>query len=301
MSSLPSIEGRLWQLLVQRTRSAQAAGALRPIETRGEVITDHGMDFVVRVAANLERKAEDKRQQIERAQTTGEHVNPFLPPEPELTVGTVSPTHLAVLNKFNVVEHHLLIVTRRFEDQERLLEAADFAALWRCLAEYPALGFYNGGSVAGASQDHKHLQLVPIPFLPGLSGLPVDALIAAVPADVGSGSVPGLGFRHAWMRLDAAAIETAPAMGLRSRYLELLARVGITPTAAPDGPRQSAPYNLLLTRRWMLVVPRSREYVEGISVNALGFVGSLFVKDDRRLERIRALGPMALLQAVTEG
>ena len=31
--------------------------------------------------------------------------NPFLPPEPELTVSQVSRSHLAVLNKFNVMEN----------------------------------------------------------------------------------------------------------------------------------------------------------------------------------------------------
>ena len=59
---------------------------------------------------------------------------------------------------------------------------------------------------------------------------------------------------------------------------------------------QSAPYNLLVTRRWMLLVPRSAECVEGVSVNALGFAGSLFVRDAAQMEVIKRLGPMTVLQ-----
>jgi ATP adenylyltransferase len=47
-----------------------------------------------------------------------------------------------------------------------------------------------------------------------------------------------------------------------------------------------------------LVVPRVDEFFRGISVNALGFAGSLFVKDRSQLELVRAQGPMQFLSAV---
>ena len=48
----------------------------------------------------------------------------------------------------------------------------------------------------------------------------------------------------------------------------------------------------------MLVVPRSRERFESISVNALGFAGSLFLRSQEELDRVRATGPMQVLRAV---
>ena len=42
-------------------------------------------------------------------------VNPFLPYDPDLVVADISDTHVALLNKFNVIDHHLLIVTRCFK------------------------------------------------------------------------------------------------------------------------------------------------------------------------------------------
>jgi len=68
--------------------------------------------------------------------------------------------------------------------------------------------------------------------------------------------------------------------------------------AVNEPERQRAPYNLLVARRWMLLVPRSREHFGTISVNALGFAGSLFVRDDAEMSALRATGPMSVLQAV---
>ena len=48
----------------------------------------------------------------------------------------------------------------------------------------------------------------------------------------------------------------------------------------------------------MLVVPRPREHAGSISINALGFVGSFFVKSDAELELLRATGPMEVLRQV---
>jgi ATP adenylyltransferase len=64
-------------------------------------------------------------------------------------------------------------------------------------------------------------------------------------------------------------------------------------------PWPATPYNLLATRRWMLVVPRRQERYESISVNALGFAGSLYVRNSAELALVRRAGPLNVLRAVT--
>lgn len=54
--------------------------------------------------------------------------NPFLPYEEALWVQHLSATHTLLLNKFNVVPHHVLVVTRQFESQQEPLNANDLAA-----------------------------------------------------------------------------------------------------------------------------------------------------------------------------
>ena len=51
-------------------------------------------------------------------------------------------------------------------------------------------------------------------------------------------------------------------------------------------------------RRWLLLVPRQQDEWDGISVNALGFAGTLFVKNIQQQARLVEFGPLALLEAV---
>jgi ATP adenylyltransferase len=292
--ALPESES-LVDALEARIGTALACGALQPIATEQEEVEDGGVRFLVRVVSSLRRKDAANHRRGSRDRDRERASNPFLPPDPDLTVASVSRTHVAVLNKFNVLDRHLLIVTRDFEHQETLLTREDFRALFACMARIDSLGFYNGGVAAGASQRHKHLQLVPLPLAAHGPPVPMEPLLA------GSGPhCPRLAFAHGFRRL-ATPLRSRPmdaAEEARGRYLELLADLDIGSEARGGAVRQTAPYNLLIARDWILAVPRLGERFGSVSVNALGFAGSLFVKDRAQLEQIRARGPMAVLRAV---
>ncbi|MEO0373119.1 MAG: DUF4922 domain-containing protein [Cyanobacteria bacterium P01_A01_bin.17] len=280
------VPGRLWNQIVYRTQQAITCGALQSISTVTERIEQQGLNFVVRVSDNIARKVSVSKKSKNKR-------NPFLPYEEELFVADLSPTHVALLNKFNVVDHHLLVITRHFEPQESWLTLPDFKALANCLAEVDGLAFYNGGRAAGASQGHKHLQIVPLPLIENDSfATPLGALAMTPSMLQGRLELP---FLHGIVPLsvDWTASPQAVATELMQTYRSLYEAVGLP---AEDHPQ---PYNLLVTRRWMLLVPRSQESHAHISVNALGFAGSLFVRDNDQLERLKQIGPMALLQQVT--
>jgi ATP adenylyltransferase len=293
--------GRLWQRILRTEEQALRSGSLVPLPTDSTFIDDGGVRFSVRVLAALRRKAAARKQQ-DTVQQAGRSANPFLPPEQDLTVADITGTHLAILNKFNVVNHHLLIITRRYEDQEMLLTPSDFEALWICMAEFNGLGFYNGGGAAGASQRHKHLQMVPLPLAPEGPPVPMEPLLAAAVHDAdGMGSVPGFPFRHALCRL-APDLWRSPLDAARITsmlYARMLAFVGMKPPERDGLTLQSLPYCLLVTREWMLLVPRSREHVEDISLNSLAYAGSFFVGSEALLVRLRAYGPMNALKSVS--
>lgn len=287
--------GTLLQAVIERSRRALECGAMQPIETLEEFFEEAGVRFILRKVSSLRRKEMERGERDARGPA-----NPFLDYDPELFVAEISGTHVVLLNKFNVLERHLLIVTRRFKDQETLLEHDDFAALAACMTGFDSLGFYNGGKQAGASQPHKHLQLVPLPL--GREGppVPVDPLLEKVRGAMGILRVPALPFRHAfsWIEPGWFGVAHSGAERLLALYLELLGAVGLKGVEAGGETRQSAPYNLLLTRRWMLLVPRAKEHFDSISVNALGFAGSFFVRDEAQLEVVKRAGPMQLLKAV---
>lgn len=298
----------LRSLIHQRSRHALDCGALQPIQTRHELVAQGGMEFVVRVVANLVRKEQSDRQQEQQRQA-GQEVNPFLPYDPDLFVTDLSATHLCLLNKYNVVEDHILIVTRAFEEQDSWLTGADLAALAGCLGAIDGLGFYNGGRRAGASQRHKHLQVIPPPLGPEGGRLPLARVIADLDMETaGTGTTqpetgqgyyqsPLFSFRHGIVPLPAGWWTGPEAASLlEQHYRHLLTHLG----ADLSMPPRPFPYNLLVTRQWMVGVCRRQDRYQSIPVNSLGFAGSLLVKDETQLALVKALGPMTILHQVAD-
>ena len=286
--------GSLWSLVQDRTQQALQSGALEPIATQTCVLTAGEIAFTVRVVDSLARKAAARS----RAAKSAPPVNPFLPYEEALIVASLSDTHVCLLNKFNVVDHHLLMVTRHYESQDAWLTRPDLAALARCLIEIEGLGFYNGGAAAGASQPHKHLQLVPLLAPAGTAALPIVPAIAPHREALKIASqVPNLPFRHSiqsyvWQSLQGS--HHTLTSRLLEAYQQIMADLGIR----QQNDQPSAPYNLLVTRDWMMGVRRSQASYEGINVNSLGYAGWLLVKDPSGLDQLKQIGPLTLLKKV---
>lgn len=265
---------------------ALQSGALQPIRTEQSWLDDGPFRFSVRWVSSLALK---DRARVDTVIRRDPGFNPFLPPEPELTVAELGAAHLVVLNKFPVIDRHLLIVTRAFEDQRAPLTQADFDALAAIVATHGGLGFYNGGRVAGASQSHKHLQWVPDA---------AAALDAFLPPDLPAAPCanPALPWAHAFVRLarDGHAARAPGGASLAAAYGQACRMLGL-PSAADPMP----PYNLLVSREALLLVPRTREKWADVSVNSLAYAGSLFVRDREQIDRLRAHGPLAVLSSVS--
>lgn len=279
----------------EAVETAERAGSLVPLATSIHVIHAGGIDFTVRVADDWRKKP------AAGGASPGAGGNPFLPPfEPGLHVCDLSTTHTVLLNKFPVLDEHLLIVTREYASQVGSLTDADFAAALHMLHAGDGLVFYNGGPEAGASQPHRHLQWAPLPLGPVGERLAVRPWLTSALLEDGIGHNPDLPFPHAVARMPSAWWSRQPddhGAALRRLYLRLWAHLGEDAT----GSVQPGPFNLLSTREWVWLVPRTRDGVEGLSVNALGFAGCLLAGDAQRLAHLRRIGPLDLLTAVCPG
>ncbi|WP_204103742.1 MULTISPECIES: phosphorylase [Spirulina sp. CCY15215] len=292
--------GTLWQKTTERTQSAIASGALQSIPTEYEFIEQAGINFLVRISLNLRRKEKDRQQKENKTKATGKVFNPFLPYESELFVTDISPTHLCLFNKFNVVDRHLLLVTREFEHQETWLTLEDFTAMWACLTEIDGLAFYNGGEKAGASQMHKHLQIVPFPLIPAGENMPISPLISTVKWQEKIGKIDSFSFNHAIIRFDFKDNLSIwdKAQRTLNLYQDLLNKIGIFHNGEERG-QQTHAYNLLATREWLLIVARSQGEFQSIGVNSLGFAGTFFVRDTEQLNLLKKLTPLKILKNVS--
>lgn len=91
---------------------------------------------------------------------------------------------------------------------------------------------------------------------------------------------------------DGAAAPVAAAM--LAAYHQARADLGLVPGA--DGLLPS--FNMLVGSGWLLLVPRSQEHFEGVSINALSFGGTIYVRQPEQVELIRQTGPLQALGRV---
>lgn len=93
--------------------------------------------------------------------------NPFENPLPSMTISQLGPGHVLVLNKFAIVPEHFILATKAVKPQTHLLDKDDIAATHACIQAYheakqELFAFFNSGPHSGASQPHRHVQLLPM-------------------------------------------------------------------------------------------------------------------------------------------
>jgi ATP adenylyltransferase len=91
----------------------------------------------------------------------------------DFTLGLFGTRHKLILNKYCAVRPQMVLHTVEFEPQDDLLNAHDFNATWLALSALGAkyMVIFNGGKDAGASLNHKHMQVIPRAGHSGLESL----------------------------------------------------------------------------------------------------------------------------------
>ena len=217
---LPQGKIMFWTKAEQVVERALENGSLLPIATEATTIVENGIEFLGHVVTNNAAK---------KFTSANKQDNPFLPYEEEMYVADAGKGHVCLLNKYPVLNPHLLICSREFISQAAPLELQDFVAWIMGFDHDQVLGFYNGGTLAGASQTHRHMQLVKTP-------IPLEGAIL-------SDSLP---FRHRLYRFDSLNSEH-----LYLCYLVGLKELGLSDIQSLNVDKECKPYNLILTKKWM--------------------------------------------------
>jgi sulfate adenylyltransferase (ADP) / ATP adenylyltransferase len=274
--------GELERRALERSQIAEACGALVPLST---ACLDPTPWQPFQIRRLLSRTPKHLR-------AGGPKPNPFLPWEPALEIERLGETHVVLLNKFPVQRGHLLLISQQWQPQSGWIHDGDWQAVARMDADTPGLWFFNSCAAAGASQPHRHLQL--LPRTPQQPSCPLSAGIQQQLAD-GQRAWP---WRYRISRREASG-STGAAEELASLYHQHLSSLSLGTAQEEPAPRH--PYNLLFDRDWFMTVHRRQEHSAGFSVNALGFAGYLLVTEGSDEAWLRQHGPLALLQAVAAG
>ncbi|MFM7695782.1 MAG: ATP adenylyltransferase [Vulcanococcus sp.] len=271
--------GRYATLGLERSQRALARGALVPLATERVEQLGQG-PFVLRRLLSATPK---------HLRSAGPKPNPFLPWDPDLEVERMGETHLVLLNKYPVQEGHLLLIAQRWSPQAGWLDSDDWNALHQIDQDSPGLWFFNSCAAAGASQPHRHLQL--LPRGPEQLACPLQPWIEAQLA--GKGPAWPWSYRLSRRRGQG---EADGAVELEQLYRQHLQELELGEPQRDPAPRR--PYNLLIGPDWVLTVERVQEHWAGFSINALGFAGYLLITQGSDLDWLQRHGPWELLQAV---
>ena len=75
-------------------------------------------------------------------------------------------THRLLFNKYPAWVYHVLVITKEKEKQGDVINQRDFEASLLAMITLDGFLYYNSSPISGASQPHKHLQVIPISSLP---------------------------------------------------------------------------------------------------------------------------------------
>ena len=149
--------------------------------------------------------------------------------------------------------------------------------------------YYNSDAIAGSSQRHKHFQAIPY------SSLPSNLLFKEIDAHANDGKFPYYEFKHFIYQFDQE-VSLKPEMNLNDvKLFSVKAVEGFYKCKEVLGNINS--YNIILTKKWMLMVPRKLSDYKGIGINAMGFTGSLFIKKEEE-SIISDMEPLEILKSV---
>lgn len=274
-----------WKEALLCTKRALESGAISPLSTTIlNISSTDDPEFELRHLSGLPPR---------HLRDIGPKPNPFSPWDSRLEVSSISKYHVLILNKYPVQKAHMLLITKAWAAQDDWLTFHDWSALAKINKDTSGLWFFNSGPDAGASQPHRHFQL--LPRQSGEISCPRnDWFLSRV--DQKNDSSQSFLDEHCAVIANNVSRKEDDGYHLMNRYIDLLHRLEI---GNPErDPKPKYPYNILLTNEWMALIRRQRDGIHGFSVNALGFAGYLLSTDESDLDWLHVNGPESLLNEV---
>ncbi|GIC92878.1 uncharacterized protein Aud_009353 [Aspergillus udagawae] len=200
-------------------------------------------------------------------------------------IGEINTSHILVANKFCWARPHLMLVTSDgYQRQHESLNLDDIRSAWSLLSTLDTdyVAFYNCGQDGGCSRLHKHLQLIPTP--PNLFASFLNSK---------DGEPPRVPFEWFYRRLNPNDSTPERLLEIYNHLLEQSTKKGkgLSENFRTAPPNATCPHNFILTKRWMVVLPRQRAAInKEAGVNAIGMLGYIAVATRKEIDNWIRLG-----------
>jgi len=267
-----------WKKALDQTRLSIDGDSLYPLKTT--IITRdlyQKNDFII-------RKLDTSK--FNKTKIYGPQQNPLCPWEKILEIDKIGSNHQLILNKYPVQKGHILLITNNWKPQNGWLDIYDWKALQKVNKDTSGLWFFNSSPIAGASQPHRHFQL--LRRSKDEISCPREKWFLEMKINIDN-----------YSKLTKNIIVSKfnfldNSISLFELYLELCKKLGIGDPISDEKPRY--PYNLLITNKWIAIIKRSNDHIHGFSINALGFAGYLLVTEKSDINYLKEFGPEKLLE-----
>ena len=266
-----------WEKALKKTRISIDKGSLFPLSTI-DITKDFydKKDFLI-------RKLDTTR--FKKELNIGPKVNPFNPWDNILEIGKIGQYHQLILNKYPVEIGHILLITNKWKPQNGWLELNDWDAIKKVNNDTSGLWFFNSGPLAGASQPHRHIQLLRRESNENIC--PREKWFL----NFEKSQVNKKLYKNIIVKSFDFCNDTNTIYKI---YLDLSKNIGLGDPVIDKKPKK--PYNLLITNKWIALIKRANDKVFGYSVNSLGFAGYLLVTEKSDTKYLKIKGPEVLLE-----
>ena len=267
-----------WEKALLKTKISINANCLFPLKTTD--ITKNlykGTDFLIRQLDISKFK---------KNTIVGPKINPFKPWDHILEIDSIGDDHQLILNKYPVQLGHVLLITNKWKEQNGWLDFKDWEAIKTVNKDTTGLWFFNSGPLAGASQPHRHIQL-----------LRRDRSELSCPREKWILEFCNLNYKNKKLAENIIINKFSRSLNeenIHEIYKYLSNKLGLGDPKVDKRPR--CPYNLLFTNNWMVIIKRKRDNLYGISINALGFAGYILVTEKSDITYLKKYGPEKLLE-----
>ena len=267
-----------WEKALQKTTISINSKSLFPLKTTD--ITKNlykGNDFIIR---------ELDITKFKKNKLIGPKINPFKPWENILEIDSIGNDHQLILNKYPVQLGHILLITNKWKEQNGWIDIKDWEAIKEVNRDTTGLWFFNSGPLAGASQPHRHIQL-----------LRRDPSELSCPRENWILDFSNANYKNKRLCKNIIIKKFSNSFNeenIYEIYKDLSFELGLGEPKIDKKPRY--PYNMIFTDKWMVLIKRKTDNLFGISVNALGFAGYILVTEKSDLKYLKKFGPENLLE-----
>tara|TARA_Y100001968_G_C19339016_1_gene708444 strand:- start:16 stop:852 length:837 start_codon:yes stop_codon:yes gene_type:complete len=272
----------IWSKALDISRNAFDCGALIPLDTIKYKTNKYNCGYELRFL-----KSPIPKYLVEY----GPKRNPFIPWDSRLEIQPINDKHTLILNKYPVQKGHLLLITNTWTAQNRWLNIDDFKAIVSVDNDTTGLWFFNSSREAGASQPHRHFQLLPRHYNETICPR-YEWFCSLLNNNLNQSS----DISHCISIKPRDKNNLSSANDLFNSYKSMVKDMNLGKIDSIDKPLK--PYNLLITSDWITLIKRKTDRSNGFSINALGFAGYFLGTKKSNVDILIKFGPEKILKDV---